>query len=161
MKFLRSRTGYSKMGQIKNTKTMEEMNIYNVNNEILKWGTHWKYHIPWMDNRWIAKKILTYNPKERNLGCLQLRSRNKLCLQEDRRDKAWPNPWWWWWWWWWWSWWCRNETYVSHYRIQLAVVFIVGYHCYQHIQNCIHCPVLKVKSIHRWHYWVSSVWVLM
>jgi hypothetical protein len=31
---------------------------------------------------------------------------------------------------------------------KLAVVIIVGFHCYQIIQNVIQYPTLKVKSIH-------------
>jgi hypothetical protein len=43
--------------------------------------------------------------------------------------------------------------------IKMSLVIIEAYHCYHHTQNVILYPSLKVKSIHRWIYCASSVWV--
>jgi hypothetical protein len=40
-----SAAGYSRKDQIRNTKIREELNIFNLNNKILKSRSQWKYHM--------------------------------------------------------------------------------------------------------------------
>jgi hypothetical protein len=59
--------------QIRNTKIKEEINIFILTNEILKFRSHWKHHVLHMEDEQIPKKILTYNPIRRRItGCPQL-----------------------------------------------------------------------------------------
>jgi hypothetical protein len=93
MKFLRSVAGYRNKGQIRNTKIREELNIFNLNDKILKSRSQWKYHVQRMEDTRIPKKILTYTPKRRrNIGRPQLQWRDQHTLQGDRTDHEWPNP---------------------------------------------------------------------
>jgi hypothetical protein len=93
MKFLRSVAGNTGKDQIRNTKIREGLNIFNLDDKILKSRSRWKYHVQRMEDRRMPKKILTHNPKgRRSIGCLQLRWRDQHSLQGDGTDHAWPNP---------------------------------------------------------------------
>jgi hypothetical protein len=79
LKCFRSVAGYARKDQIRNTTIKEDLNIFNLNNTILKTRSQWK--------------ILTYNPKRRrNTGRPQLRWRDQHNFQEDGTGPAWPNP---------------------------------------------------------------------
>jgi hypothetical protein len=92
-KFLRSVAGYTRKDRIRNTQIRGKLNIFHLNNNILKSKSQWKYHVQRMEDRRIPKKILTYNPKrKRNVGRPQLRWRDQHTLQEDGTDQAWSNP---------------------------------------------------------------------
>jgi hypothetical protein len=56
-KSLRSVAGYTRKDQIRSTKIREELNMFNVNNKILKSKSQWKYHFLGMEHRQIPKKI--------------------------------------------------------------------------------------------------------
>jgi hypothetical protein len=82
MKFLRSVASYTRKAQIRNTKIREELNIFNLNANIIKSRSQWKYHVQRMEDSRIAKKILTENPKrKRNMGRPQLRWRDQHAVQ--------------------------------------------------------------------------------
>jgi hypothetical protein len=92
MKFLRSVAGYSRKGQMRNTKIREELNISNLNAKIIKSRSQWKYHVQRIEDRRIPKEILTYSPKRKlNIGRTQLSWRDQHTLQEDGTDYVWPN----------------------------------------------------------------------
>jgi hypothetical protein len=92
MKFLRCVAGYTRKDQVRNTKIREELNIFNLNSKILKSRSQWKYHMQQLEDKWILKKILSYNPKRRkNIGRPQLRRKDRRTLQEERTDHKWPN----------------------------------------------------------------------
>jgi hypothetical protein len=57
MKFSRSVAGYIRKGQIRNTKIREELNIFNLNNKIIKYISQWKYQVQRMEGRRIPKKF--------------------------------------------------------------------------------------------------------
>jgi hypothetical protein len=65
MKFLKSVAGYKRRDQARNTRIKEELNAYNISNNILKSRSQWKYHILRMEDRRILKKTLTYQPLRR------------------------------------------------------------------------------------------------
>jgi hypothetical protein len=56
---LRIVAGYTRKDQVRNTKIGEELNIFNLNNKVLKSRSHAT------TGRRISKKILTCNPKRR------------------------------------------------------------------------------------------------
>jgi hypothetical protein len=87
MKSLRCVAGCTKKDQIRNTKIMEELNIFYLNNKILKFSLQWKYHVQRMKDWRIPKKIVTCI-----LGCPQLSWGDLYALQEDGTDNVWPNP---------------------------------------------------------------------
>jgi hypothetical protein len=58
MKLL-SVAGYTKEDQIRNTDLRVKLNIFDLNKEILKSRSQWKYHVQRMEDRRIPKKILT------------------------------------------------------------------------------------------------------
>jgi hypothetical protein len=67
-------------------KIMEELNMLNAN--VIKSRSQWKYHVQRMEDRWIAKKILSYNPKRKqNIGHPQLRWRSQHTLQETEQTR--------------------------------------------------------------------------
>jgi hypothetical protein len=69
MKYLNSVAGYTRKKQVRNTKIIEELNIFNLNTKVIKSRSQWKCHVQRMEDRRIPKKILTYNPKrKRNIG---------------------------------------------------------------------------------------------
>jgi hypothetical protein len=45
MNFLRRAAGYTMKDQIRNTKIMEELKFFNLNNKILKSRSQWKFHV--------------------------------------------------------------------------------------------------------------------
>jgi hypothetical protein len=53
------------MGQIRNTKIREELNIFNLNYKIIKSRSQWKYPVQRMEDRRTPKKIITYTPRRR------------------------------------------------------------------------------------------------
>jgi hypothetical protein len=90
---LRNVAGYRRRDEIRNTKIRDELNIFNLNNKILKSGSSWKHHVLRMENRRIPKKILKYNPKmRRNIGRLLSKWRDQHALKEAETDQASPNP---------------------------------------------------------------------
>jgi hypothetical protein len=93
MKFLTSAAGYTRQDQTLNTKIREELNIFNLNDEILKSGSQWEYHVRRMEDKRIPKENSNIPPPQRrNIGRPQLRCRDQHTLQEDGTDHAWPNP---------------------------------------------------------------------
>jgi hypothetical protein len=63
----------------------------NLNAEIIKFRSQWKYHVQRVEDRRISKKILTYNTKrKRNIRSPQLRDQHTL--HEDGTDHVCPNP---------------------------------------------------------------------
>jgi hypothetical protein len=65
MEFLRSAEGYKRKNQIRKMPIREELNIFKLNNIILKSRSQWKYHMQQMEDKLVPKKILTYSRKGR------------------------------------------------------------------------------------------------
>jgi hypothetical protein len=63
MKVLSSAAGYTWKDQLRNTKIREELNIFNLNDKIIKSRSQYKYRVKRMEDRRIPKKILI-TPKE-------------------------------------------------------------------------------------------------
>jgi hypothetical protein len=74
-----------------NIKIMEELDIFNLDNKILKSRSQWKYEyqVQKMEDRQVLKKILTYSPKRKT------KHRTPTICTEvpavDGTDHAWPN----------------------------------------------------------------------
>jgi hypothetical protein len=64
MKFLRSVAGYTWKDHIRNTKSREQPNIFNLINSIPKYRSQRKYHVQRIEYGRIAKKIITHTKKE-------------------------------------------------------------------------------------------------
>jgi hypothetical protein len=80
----------------------EELNIFNLNDKIIKSKSQWKYHMQLMKDRLIWKKILTYKPKrKRNIRRPHWRQTDLHTPQENGADHVWSAPWIWRWWRWW------------------------------------------------------------
>jgi hypothetical protein len=89
---MRSVAGYTRK-ETRNTRVREELNIFNLNDKIIKSSSQWKNHVHRMDGTRFPKKILTQNRKiKRNIGRPQLRWGEQHTLQEERTDHVWPNP---------------------------------------------------------------------
>jgi hypothetical protein len=74
MNCLRSVAGYKRRGQKRNSKIMEELNIFNLNDKILNFRSQWRNHVLRMEDGKNPKKILAYNPRgRRDIGRPQLR----------------------------------------------------------------------------------------
>jgi hypothetical protein len=87
MRFLRNVAGYTTKDQIRYTKIREELNIFILNNNILKSRTQWKYHVQLKQDGRILNKILTYSPKiRRNIGRPGLRWMEQRTLREYGTD---------------------------------------------------------------------------
>jgi hypothetical protein len=80
--------GYTRKGQIINTKIREEIKTFNLNNKIIKSRSPWKYRVLRLEDRRIPKKILTCNPKRRrNIGRPQLRCREHTGTGRRKRSR--------------------------------------------------------------------------
>jgi hypothetical protein len=57
MKFLRRVIGCTRKNQIRYTKIRQKLNIFNLNNNILKSKSRWKYYVQRMEDERIQKKM--------------------------------------------------------------------------------------------------------
>jgi ribonucleotide reductase alpha subunit len=63
MNVLRSVAGYTRRGQTRNAKIWKELNIFDLNNKILKSRSHWKYHVLQIKKQMNFKENVNIQPK--------------------------------------------------------------------------------------------------
>jgi len=65
MRFLRSVTGYTRLGKIRSEVTRMELEIYGIQDVRLKYKQDWINHLEIMDNTRLPKHVLNYKPRGR------------------------------------------------------------------------------------------------
>ena len=79
MQFLRSVIKYKRIGQKRNSRIREELNVFKLNDKILEYRTNWENHVLIMEesrrqDKKIPRSILFYKPRnKRRVGRPYLR----------------------------------------------------------------------------------------
>jgi hypothetical protein len=93
IKFLMSAAGYARKDQIRNTKIKEELDIFNINNKILKSKSQWKYHVQRMEGRADSEENfhITYKKKTKH-KTPRVKMEGQAYPSRGRNRHEWPNP---------------------------------------------------------------------